>query len=98
MKLIGDFLSERLARELPAPKAGNTSDPKGAALMDLRNAAPPAKVPQLADALQQFAASAEFAATVNDAVPPPRPGESEDEFVKRAKAALVALLLARFGR
>jgi hypothetical protein len=98
MRPFGDFLSDRLARLLPAPKDGGTSEPRDRALVVLRDSVPPAEAQQLAGSLQHFAASAEFAAAANSAIPPPRPGEPEDDFVARAKAALEKLLLDRFGR
>ena len=48
-------------------------------------------------AIEQFTTTDEFADLVNDAVPPPKPGETEDEFVRRAKSAMVELLLKKFN-
>ena len=98
MKPFGDFLSERLARALPAPKDDGTNEPKDRALVVFRDSVPLAEAQQLANSLGRFVASPEFAAAASGAIPPPRPGESEDDFVARAKSVLEGLLLDKFGR
>src|SRR5947209_695354 len=98
MKPIGDFLSERLIKALPGPKPEGTGEAKTTALVVLRESVPKDEAEQLATSLEGFASSPDFAKAVNQAVPPPLPGEPEDEFVSRAKEAIRALLMAKFGR
>jgi hypothetical protein len=98
MKGIGEFLSERVAKALPAPQAEGAGEAKAAALVVLRESAVPADAQKLANSLEAFASSPEFAKAVDEAVPPPHPGESEEEFVARAKEAIQRILMGKFGR
>ena len=98
MKGIGEFLSERLVKALPGPKSDGDGEAKSQAIAVLRDSVPPAEAEQLATSLEGFASSADFAEAVDDAVPPPRAGESEEEFVVRSKEAIRSVLMAKFGR
>jgi hypothetical protein len=51
---------------------------------------------KLTDSLVAFASSDDFSDAVTQAVTPPTAGESEDAFVKRAKAQIRSILLAKF--
>jgi hypothetical protein len=98
-KSLGDFLSQQLGRAL---KGAESADMSQSAVGAMTVAAEPAFSPrerqQLATQIVRHTATEGFAAAVNEAVPPPEPGESEDQFVQRAKAAIRELLLAKFGR
>ena len=98
MKPLGDFLGEQLRMALPARTKDSGEAANSGALVAFQEGVPEAEAKALGAALEKFAASKECAQAVNAAVPPPKSGESEDEFVERAKASLRSLLLAKFGK
>jgi hypothetical protein len=98
MTPLGDFLRDRLPKALPAPSAEGDKPAKSGALIAVREGIPTAEARALGAALEQYTVSEEFAEAANTAIRPPQPGESEDEFVERAKATLRNLLLDKFGR
>jgi hypothetical protein len=92
MQPLGNFLTGRLIHALP-------SEAKKRALVVLReDPVLAARAEQLASSLERFASGPDFAEAVNLTVPPPSPGESEEEFVSRAKEAILVLLMAKFAR
>jgi hypothetical protein len=99
MNRLGDFPREQLLLALPAPAAEQAAGPKRTALVVAREQGlPPNEAERLATTLVEYAASEEFLTALNHSVPPPLPGESEDQFVRRAKEAIRKLLTAKFGR
>lgn len=98
MKPIGDLLRDQFERlpALPDPNPERSLVPVSPLLAALGNTLPQDTANELVNALSQYAASGEFADAVNQEVPPPKPDESEDEFVRRAKDAIRKQLMDKF--
>ena len=96
MKPLGDFLRDCLSdvrSALPPPMDASLEENVRIAL---REVLPSDQAEPLANNLQQYASSPEFAEQVNRSIPPPKTDESEEQFIERAKAELKRLLLKKF--
>jgi hypothetical protein len=95
---LGELIQEGLAPlALPAPAIGQTTT--ALVLVDtLKDMVPDKQRGPVAKSLYEFIASDAFAAEVDKQVGDPTKGESEDEYVHRARSQIKKLLMERFTK
>jgi hypothetical protein len=103
MNTLGDYLREQQKLIVEAAEErgerGPHSLPAQSATRVLQNQCPEvqkSEAEKFGETVDQFVLSQDFAELVNQAVPSPAPGESEEQFVTRAKQAIRDILLKQF--
>lgn len=100
MEPVGDFLSEQFRHQIALPRTNSDHalEAESTSIVSLEGIVPPDAAKLLVTGLSQYVASAQFAEAVNQEVSPPKPDESEDDFVSRAKETIRKKLMERFLR